>query len=164
MNRSAKFSLFRPPIMRTPTSSKPGTQAHILLVDDNRMGLSARKIVLEELGYQITAMNNSQEALEHFPKHNFDLVVTDYRMPNMDGIELIANMRQTKPELPIILISGFADTLGLDEKTTGADIVIQKSNHEVSNLVRSVQRLLNRQSRKPAGKQVKRLKSKSHAV
>ncbi len=164
MNRSANVALVRPPIMRTPTPLKPGTQAHILLVDDNKMGLSARKIVLEELGYQITPMNDSQEALEKFPQHNFDLVVTDYRMPNMDGIELIAHLRKSKPELPIILISGFADTLGLDEETTGADIVIQKSNHEVSNLVRSVQRLLSNQPRKPAAKQTKRLKSKSQAV
>ena len=61
-------------------------------------------------------------ALENFPKQAFDLLITDFRMPSMDGIELISHIRKLRPEIPIVLISGFADTLGLDEKSTGADL------------------------------------------
>lgn len=123
----------------------------ILLVDDNAHGLRARKTVLEELGYKIVTACHGRDALEQFAPHSFDLVVTDYKMPYMDGLELIANLRKREPNLPIVLISGFADTLGLTEENTSADVVIQKSANEVSHLVRAVSRLMRlKASRKPA--------------
>lgn len=133
--------------MRNPSAST--LTGHILLVDDNLNGLAARKAVLEELGHRVVTASSAAEALEQFARHNFDLVVTDYRMPRMDGLELIARLRQHRPDLPIVLISGVADALGLSEATTGADAVIQKSANEVMHLTRAVARLLRR---KPARK------------
>jgi CheY-like chemotaxis protein len=79
-------------------------------------------------------------------------VITDFRMPNMDGVELITRIRQTRSDLPIILLSGFVEPLGLTEQSTGADVVLAKSAGEVGFLIRSVRRLLNRQlPRKPLG-------------
>src|ERR1700733_13341031 len=95
-------------------SAKPTNQS-ILLVDDNANGLKARKMVLEELGYRIVTASNGHDALEQFQPQKFDLVVTDYKMPRIDGLELIASLRKRSPELPIILVSGFVDTLGLNE-------------------------------------------------
>ena len=123
--------------------------ARILLVDDNAHGLCARKTVLEELGHRITTASSGAEALEQFGRTKFDLVVTDYKMPRMDGLELIARLRKHTPGVPVILVSGFVDTMGLNEENTGADVVIQKSANEVSHLVRSVGRLLRR--KKPPG-------------
>jgi CheY-like chemotaxis protein len=125
--------------------------ARILLVDDNPHGLSARKSVLEELGAGITTASTASEALECLAAGTFDLVVTDYKMPRMNGVEFIARLRKQFPAIPVILLSGFVDSLGLNEDSTGADVVIQKSNNEVSHLVRSVSRLLRR--RKPAQSQ-----------
>jgi CheY-like chemotaxis protein len=70
----------------------------------------------------------------------------------MDGLELISRLRKHTPDVPIVLVSGYVDTLGLNEVSTGADVVIQKSANEVSHLVRSVNRLLRRKSppKKPA--------------
>jgi two-component system response regulator CpxR len=130
-------------------SSTAPASARILLVDDNHNGLRARKQVLEELGYRIVLASTGHDALEQFAHQKFDLVVTDYKMPRMDGQELIARLRKQSPDLPVILISGFVDSLGLSEESTGADVVIQKSANEVSHLVRSVSRLLRR---KPAKK------------
>ena len=65
-------------------------------------------------------------------KHDFDVVVTDYKMPKMNGVELIGRLRKLHPATAVILISGFTDTLGLNEASTGADIVLQKSNNEVA--------------------------------
>lgn len=121
-------------------------------MDDNKLGLSARKCVLEEVGHRIATAVNGVDALEQFANAKFDLVVTDYKMPRMDGLELIAGLRKTQPDLPVILISGFVDALGLSEENTGADVVIQKSANEVSHLVRSVARLLRKKPvKKPAG-------------
>lgn len=133
-------------------SSQTGAPGNILLVDDNKLGLSARKSVLEELGHRITTASNGVDALERFGEQPFDLVMTDYKMPRMDGLELIARLRKGSPELPVILISGFVDSLGLNEESTGADAVIQKSANEVSHMVRAVARLLRKKpAKKPAG-------------
>lgn len=127
---------------------KPAVQERILLVDDNHRGLSARKVVLEELGYHVTAVCCSLEALNAFDPSAFELVVTDYRMPHLNGIELIQRIRMKTPEMPIVLISGVAETLGLNQQNTGADIVIQKNAHEVTTLTRAVVRLLARRTPK----------------
>jgi|SRR5579862_7623501 len=132
------------PARTPPSANSPTNNARILLVDDNANGLTARRCVLEELGYRISTAASGNEALEVFGKYKFDLVVTDFRMPKMDGLELIVRLRKLVPELPIILISGYVDALGLNETSTGADVVIQKSAHEVGHLVRSVGRLLRR--------------------
>jgi CheY-like chemotaxis protein len=123
-----------------PSSAKAGF--HILIVDDNELGLLARKQVLCELGHRVTVVSTAQEAIRHFTSEPFDLVVTDYRMPDMDGVEIIRRARAHNPEIPIILISGFTHALGLNEATTGADVVLQKSATEVSQLIRAVNRLL----------------------
>src|SRR5690242_14732184 len=129
-------------------SSSLSMHARILLVDDNVSGSTARKTVLEELGHKVQVASNGADALEQFSQHKFDLVVTDYKMPRMDGLELIGRLRKLQPEIRIVLVSGFVDTLGLNESTTGADGVIQKSANEVTHLVRAVNRLLRR--KKPA--------------
>jgi CheY-like chemotaxis protein len=124
----------------------------ILLVDDNRLGLIARKSVLEDQGYRITTAAEGQEALERFGREKFDLIITDYKMPKMNGLELIGKIHERPDAVPIILISGYAEALGMTEANTGADVVITKSANEVPHLVRSVHRLLGRPaSRKPAG-------------
>jgi len=133
-------------------SSFPNPCGRILLVDDNSLGLAARRSVLEELGHDVLTSGTAAEALELCGKHNVDVVVTDYKMPKMNGVELIGRLRKLHPTTAVILISGFTDTLGLDEASTGADIVLQKSNNEVGQLIRAVNRLLRKQqqpARKP---------------
>lgn len=140
--------------MKAATSNHSKDSIRILLVDDNGLGLIARKTVLEELGYKISPHSSPHEALEHFSQQKFDLVITDYKMPRMNGLQLIERIREREPSIPIILLSGFVDALGLDEASSGADIVIQKSANEVTHLIRSVSRLLQRKApRKPAAAQ-----------
>ena len=121
-------------------------------MDDNSLGLRARRSVLEELGHQVLTSSTATEALELCVKHRFDVVVTDYKMPKMSGVEFIGRLRKLHPATSVILISGFTDTLGLDEANTGADIVLQKSNNEVSQLIRAVNRLLRKQQQQPPKK------------
>lgn len=131
-------------------SSAHNLNGRILLLDDNAMGLAARRSVLEELGHKVVTCGAPQDALELCGKQRFDIVVTDYKMPKMNGLEFIGRLKKQNPGVAVILISGFADTLGLTESNTGADVVMQKSAHEVSLLIRSVNRLLRQQ--KPAKK------------
>jgi CheY-like chemotaxis protein len=119
----------------------------VLLVDDNVAGLAARCVVLEELGYETTRAECPAQALKLFQAalkagRPFDLLVTDFRMPIMNGLELIQQVRAAAAGTPIILISGFVDALGLTEAGTGANVVIMKSANEVQHLVRAAKRLL----------------------
>ena len=75
--------------MRQSSIVKAGVTAHLLLVDDNRDGLLARKALLQEQGFEITTATNGEEAFEVFNKGKFDMLVTDFKMPKMNGIELI---------------------------------------------------------------------------
>jgi CheY-like chemotaxis protein len=135
---------------------KPAQSAnpHILLVDDNRDGLIVRRSLLEEVGYRVQIATSGEEGLKLFESSLFDVVVTDYRMPRMDGAELIQRIRQLRPNARIILLSGFVEPLGLSEEVTGADVVIAKTSHEPVHLLSWVKRLINRATaRKPPARQ-----------
>jgi CheY-like chemotaxis protein len=135
--------------MNIPTHSTP----NILLVDDNRDGLLVRRALLEEIGCCVQIAVNGEEGFRLFQAGKFDVVVTDYRMPRMNGGELIQRIRALDPNARIILLSGFVEPLGLTEQNTGADAVLTKSANEPAHLVRAVKRLLNRTVRKPPGSQ-----------
>ena len=139
--------------MKTSSISVP----NILLVDDCKDGLLVRKALLEELGYSVQSASNGEEGLILFESGQFDVVVTDYRMPKMNGVELIQRIRRINPNARIVLLSKLAEPLGLTEKNTGADVVIAKSSSEPAHLQRWVKRLSNQAlQRKPPASQTKR--------
>jgi CheY-like chemotaxis protein len=138
--------------MRIAPSYRASSPSVILLVDDNQDGVVARQSVLEELGYNVVSACSGADALTHVEQQKFDLIITDYKMRPMDGLELISNLRKGEFQNPIVLLTGFADSLGLREDSTGANVVIQKSANEVMQLVRSIKRLL-ATPRKPAASQ-----------
>src|SRR5215471_3728706 len=105
----------------------PSTPTNVLLVDDNRDGLIVRRALLEEQGCAVQIASNGEEGLKLFNCQLFDLVVTDYRMPVMTGLELIRRIREVKPGTPVVLLSGLVEPLGLTEENTGADAVIAKN-------------------------------------
>ena len=86
---------------------------HILLVDDEEQIIAMEQQMLERLGYQVTSSTNSQEALNVFAQHpdNFDLVITDMTMPHMTGDRLAQKLIDIKPELPVILCTGFNESI-----------------------------------------------------
>jgi len=136
--------------MKTLPSSPP----HILLVDDNRDGLLVRRLLLEEMGCCVEVATNGEEGLKLFESSDFDILVVDYRMPRMNGVEMIARVRARDADARIILVSSVAEPLGLTEENTGADVVIAKNAAEPTHLPRSIKRLLNRALlRKPPGRQ-----------
>src|SRR5580765_1931481 len=131
----------------------PSLPPNVLLVDDNRDGLLVRRSLLEEIGCCVQIAITPEDGLKLFQDGKFDVVVTDYRMPHMNGTELIRRIRLLDPNARIIMLSGFVEPLGLTELNTGADAVISKSANEPAHLMRSVKRLVNRGVRKPPASQ-----------
>jgi CheY-like chemotaxis protein len=139
--------------MASSSVGKAQLQPHILLVDDNRSGLAARRMVLDELGYRTQGTTSPREALKVFEasletETPVALVITDFKMPEINGIDLIQKLRALKADVSVILVSGFVDSLGLTEITTGANAVIMKSSNEVPHLIRAVNRILGTKARR----------------
>ena len=81
----------------------------VLCVDDEQIGLRVRKILLERAGYKVLTASDGPSALEIFAAEPIEAVVLDYSMPGMHGGEVAVRMRQTKPEVPILLLSAYLD-------------------------------------------------------
>jgi DNA-binding NtrC family response regulator len=79
----------------------------ILIVDDDHAMRLALAESLESCGYDISAAENGSEALNLFGKRKFDLVVTDMKMPEMSGIEVLQGVKKLSPDVPVILITAY---------------------------------------------------------
>ncbi len=137
-------------------AAPPQNSFRILLVDDNPHGSHARKQVLGDVGYNVSVALSAEEALERMSTEKFDIVVTDYRMGKMDGVRFIERVRSLHEGVKTVLLSGFVGILGMTEKSTGADAVLNKDAGELPNMMRAVNRLLGVEDavqRKPAGVQ-----------
>jgi DNA-binding response OmpR family regulator len=78
----------------------------ILLVDDDDMSRGAVHKMLERSGYAVTSTGDGSEALDHYRREAPDLVITDLIMPDVDGLEIIQELRRGDPEVRILAISG----------------------------------------------------------
>ena len=85
----------------------------ILFVDDEKSLVEIGTEMLSLLGYQVTSTTNSLEAFETFKKNpdSFDLVITDQTMPKMSGLELVAELLKIRPDIPIILCTGYSSKI-----------------------------------------------------
>ncbi len=82
----------------------------IVLVDDEDMVVTSIKSFLTlETDYEVVGFTTPAEALSYIESHRVDVVVSDYLMPNMDGISLLAKVKDIQPEATRILLTGYAD-------------------------------------------------------
>jgi PAS domain S-box-containing protein len=91
----------------------PGGDERILLIDDEEIQILSLKQMLERLGYRVTGKKDPREALEVFRNQPgaFDLVITDQTMPELTGAALVQEMLRLRPDLPVILYTGFSETI-----------------------------------------------------
>jgi len=84
----------------------------VLVVDDDSLVLTSTSLLLEDLGHRVISAASGAQALELFEKeHDIDLVITDMAMPQMSGAQLAQTIRNMKPDVPIILATGYAERL-----------------------------------------------------
>jgi len=95
----------------------PKGHEHILFIDDEKDIVSLYKQILENLGYKVTAKTDSLETVKEFKKNSeiYDLVITDQTMPYMTGVELAREILTIRPDIPIILCTGYSETISQEK-------------------------------------------------
>jgi PAS domain S-box-containing protein len=119
-----------------------GTE-HILLVDDEEWILTTIQLMLERLGYNVTALTSSLEAMEAFRSQpdKFDLVITDITMPYMTGEVLARQLSAIRPDISIILCTGYSERVSKEKsKEIGIEAYLMKpiKVHEMAKTIRKV--------------------------
>jgi len=87
----------------------------ILYVDDHEVLARLSCEILEMEGYRAVSAYSALEALDRFDQERFDLVVTDFRMEGMNGLELARRLRSRSPNVPIIIVTGYGSIEGAEE-------------------------------------------------
>ena len=152
-SRTGEGTLFRIYLPRIVTEAREENRAaaplpegteRVLFVDDEAMLVDMTRQILQRLGYQVTACTSSVEALAYCRNdpHAFDLVITDMTMPHMTGKELAQELLQLNPVLPIILCTGFSETITEDAaKRIGIQAFILKPI-VMADLAKTMRRVL----------------------
>jgi CheY-like chemotaxis protein len=123
----------REPVTRTG-SVRPKT---VLCVDDEKIGLRVRKIMLESRGYMVLTASNGPEGLRVFDENHVDLVILDYYMPDLNGGDVASEMRRRRPGVPIVFLSAYfslpPEALEMADafitKGDPPDVLIEKIQH-----------------------------------
>ena len=91
----------------------------ILIVDDDDASCSLTAEIVREAGYDADTAGGGANALELIEQHQYDLIVLDYKMPDMDGLELFARIKQARPETAGLFLTAYA-TIDMIQAALGA--------------------------------------------
>lgn len=106
--------------------------AHVLVVDDESAIRYSITKTLQRVGYQVDSAASGEEALEMITRQNYDVILTDIRMPGISGVELLARVRESAPEAIVILLTGYAslDTAVESLRLGAHDYLIKPSSSQ----------------------------------
>lgn len=120
-----------------------GGNEWLLMADDESDLLESGRKMLESLGYTVVMKKSSLEALEAFSKKPdaFNLVITDQTMPGMTGVQLTKELKRIKPDIPVILCTGFSEIVNEENyKAQGIDAFVMKpfDKKKIAHIIRQV--------------------------
>lgn len=102
-------------------------KANVLLVDDEEQFLDALSQRLEARGLKVKAVTSGEDAVNQVEDHNFDAIIVDLAMPGIDGIETLRRIKEKRPDLEIIMLTGHATVRsGIEAMKLGADDFLEK--------------------------------------
>src|SRR5512133_230281 len=85
-----------------------GNKSGILIVDDEAVIREGMRRILAGAGYHVETSSSGRTAIEKIQEQDFDVVITDLKMPGMDGIEVLKSIKILQPEVPVIMITGYS--------------------------------------------------------
>jgi len=106
---------------------KEAQKLSILIVDDEEDILNVLKLILTKEGYQVDTALDGKQALQLFRKNSYDIVLTDLRMPEMDGMELLERIKEIRPETEVLIMTAYAsvESAVLAMKKGAADYIVK---------------------------------------
>ena len=99
---------FLPPVAMREAALPEGGDETILVVDDESFALRINMKMIRKLGYQVHGCSGGRAAIEWLKKNDADLMVLDLAMPNLNGVQTLQRIRAFKPELKVVVLSGYA--------------------------------------------------------
>jgi CheY-like chemotaxis protein len=112
--------------MRRDADRVGPSQAFVLVVDDEEPVRRLVVEILEDVGYRVAAVDGARAALPYLDDPSLDLIVSDIRMPETSGLSLLATVRQRRPTLPVILMTGAAGPLARERADAAGAVVLDK--------------------------------------
>jgi CheY-like chemotaxis protein len=119
------------PSTSPPVTDEPARQTvrrlRVLLVDDHAEVRSTTAAVLQDLGHHVVEASNGAEALEALRTRDceFDLMISDYAMPHLSGTEFLREARELCPEVPALIITGYAGAEAISDRPDGVEILLK---------------------------------------
>jgi len=116
------------------------TGKNILVVDDNKFLRIAVSKMLSRLGYEVLSADSGENGLSIFLKNKFDVVLSDYEMPGMDGVAFACSIKKSSPSTQVVIMTGAGRETVLARKTTAVDEVISKpfTLAEIDEMIQSL--------------------------
>jgi CheY-like chemotaxis protein len=100
--------------------------AKILVVDDNSVVRDVVSRMLSRLGHEVSSADSGEKALSIFLGNIFDIVLSDYEMPGMDGVALACSVKRSAPRTQVVIMTGAGSEAVFSRKSTAVDQVISK--------------------------------------
>lgn len=141
---SSSFAVRNTDMMSSTTATTPAQSRKIAIVDDEPIIRSLLERLLKLAGYETTAYPDGEAALDACQKEAFDLIITDLRMPGINGFELMESLKSDKPALPVIILTahGDVDTAIEALRRKACDFITKP--FDTCNILTSVRRVLER--------------------
>ena len=117
------------------------TPAAILCIDDEEPALVLRRVLLENAGYRVFTALTGKQGIEVFRYQPIDVVILDYWMADMDGLDVAEQLKTLSPKTPIIMLSGYTSIL--DESLGKVDLWLRKGEGDPEQLLSAVMQALN---------------------
>jgi len=117
------------------------TPAAILCIDDEEPALVLRRVLLENAGYRVFTALTGKQGIEVFRYQPIDVVILDYWMADMDGLDVAEHLKTLSPKTPIIMLSGYTSIL--DESLGKVDLWLRKGEGDPEQLLSAVMQALN---------------------
>ena len=142
-----------------PTAESEGNGL-VLLVEDNPDVLEVTVALLEQLGYQVQAVEDAEAALARSASAEFDLMISDIVMAGeMDGLGLARDVRQRLPDLPIVLVTGYSDSAAAAQR----EFTVLRKPYRLAELSRAIAKVI-AETRPPSGGNLVHLRDARRAL
>jgi len=103
-----------------------GTSRKVLVIDDNNDLRIVVSKLLSRLGYEVSSADSGENGLSIFLENQFDIVLSDYEMPGIDGVDFACSIKKCSPGTPVVIMTGAGKHTVFSRKSTAVDEVLSK--------------------------------------